>query len=205
MILLPQAITKYLTTNLDQPYTEWNASNNYANGARVFYKNYIYQCITDNNENVQPDLNTGKWLLVGVDNAYAGIDLQSSTKTVIDDDLTQIDLEFSAVGYDYLAFGGILGGVLTVTEYDSGNNQIAQELYDIGGVRINANNWYDYYFAGIPETGASDFPVDILVDQIQTTTAKIKVELTSNGKRRVLYLVNGFGKRVRDRRYRVWR
>ena len=111
MILLPQAITKYLTTNLDQPYTEWNASNNYANGARVFYKNYIYQCITDNNENVQPDLNTGKWLLVGVDNAYAGIDLQSSTKTVIDDDLTQIDLEFSAVGYDYLAFGGILGAL----------------------------------------------------------------------------------------------
>ena len=94
---------------------------------------------------------------------------------------------------------------MTVTEYDSGNNQIAQELYDIGGVRINASNWYDYYFAGIPETGASDFPVDILVDQIQTTTAKIKVELdrTAKGECYISSMVSGKGYAIGDTEYGV--
>lgn len=133
MLILPQTITEYISTNLAQPYQLWNELTTYQADQAVLYKNYIYKCITNDNTGIEPSLNTGKWLLMGVDNAYAGIDLNSSTATQLDEGLTFIECTFSATGNDSLAFGRIYGTTLTVEQYDIGDVLLDSTDYPITG------------------------------------------------------------------------
>jgi len=133
MLILKQTITEYISTNLLQPYQVWDMATTYQADDYVIYENYIYKCIVNNNVEIQPDLNTGKWLLMGVDNAYAGIDLNSSTATQIDEALPFIECTFSATGSDSLAFGRIYGTTLTVEQYDVGDVLLDSTDYPITG------------------------------------------------------------------------
>lgn len=205
MILLPQEIENYISTNLDQPYNSWQAGTTYNANDMVIYKNLIYRSITNDNVGIYPNLNTGKWLLMAVDNAYASIDLHSDTATKIDDGLAFIFLTFSAVSFQYLAFGGVQGDLLTVVEKSSGGTILATNEYSIGTTRINANNWYDYYYLPIPDNNITGggLPVDILVDKINTNTATIEVTLTKStqGEAFIGSMCGGKGLEIGDTEY----
>lgn len=182
MLILPQSIKQFITTNLAQPFQVWNSATEYALDTAVVYDNHIYRTIVDKNLGVQPDLNTGKWLLYGVDNAFASIDLNSSTASVIDDNLEYIEYYFDAVNFTYLAFGSIKGSRLEIYEYNSEDVQVGYTDITIGTDRICAIHWYNYYYCGIPDGNAlgRGLAVDYLHDTIQGTTAKIRVRIWKN-------------------------
>ncbi len=207
MILLGQQITKYTNTNLAQPYNEWLEATEYALNTMVVYKNHIYRTIVDKNKGVQPDLNTGKWLLFGVDNAFAAIDLHSSTATTIDDGLTQIELTFPIANFTHLALGGVQGGAMTIEEKDASGTILKTKDYPIGISRTNARNWYDYYYLPIPDTSGagSGLPIDILLDAVLPITRNITLKLTRNAKGEAFIgsMVGGKGFDIGDAEYGV--
>ena len=205
MILLDQAIKRYITTNLAQPHSEWVRNTVYKLNDEVLYDNHIYRTVVDNNQGVQPDLNTGKWLLFGVDNAYASIDLHSKTKTVIDEGLPFIELNFTTEQFTHLAFGGVQGATLKVTEKDTKGVVIKTKDYTLGVSRIDAVNWYDYFYLPIPDTSGtgSGLPVDILLDAISPKVATITVKLMPNGKGEAFIssMIGGKGINLGDTEY----
>ncbi len=185
MIILEQKILQYISTNLEQPLPEWVEATSYDADVFVMYNNHKFMSIVNNNQGIDPELNTGKWLLMGVDNAYAAIDLHSSTKTVIDDGLTTIELSFDATDLKQIAFGEVEGGILTITEKDSGGGVVKTKDYTI-------------------ETG-STHPADIKVELLQATTALVEVTLTrnTNNKAFISSMVGGVGVTAGDTEYGV--
>jgi len=182
MLILEQKIEKYLNTNLAQPYQEWNASQTYQRNVSVLYKNYIYRNIVHDNLNVPPDINSGKWLLMGVDNAYAGIDLHSHTSTIKDDNLNEIQLSFACNSYDYIGFGAIRGSVLIIEEFDSSDNKIKETTHKIGSERTCAINWYNYFFCPIPDQSnlGRGEAIDFLYGEISPLSSKIQITIQEN-------------------------
>lgn len=182
MLLLKQEIERFLSTNLDQPYPVWANGTEYQAKQTVVYENHIYRSIVNNNIGVTPDLNTGKWLLFGVDNAFASIDLRSHTKSIIDDGLEYIEYVFEAVGFTYLGFSQIQGSLLEIWEYDSAGVEVKHTNHPIGQERVNAISWYTYFYNPIPDHGnlGKGKPVDFLYRNINTTTAKIKIRVHKN-------------------------
>ncbi|RLC84145.1 MAG: hypothetical protein DRI37_09395 [Chloroflexi bacterium] len=207
MLLLMQSVRRYISTNLNQPHLLWLKDTAYAINTTVVYENHIYRTIVDKNKGVQPDLNTGKWLLFGVDNAFAAIDLHSSTSTTIDDGLSEIELKFDATNFNHLAFGGVQGGVLTVEEHKADGTLIKTKDYPIGIARINAQNWYNYYYLPIPDTSGagSGLPIDVMIALIQPTTSTITVKLTRNSALEAFIgsMVGGKGLDIGDVEYGV--
>ena len=180
MLILTQQIKSYTNTNLDQPYLEWDASTSYDINISVVHKNHIYRNIVHDNVGVDPSLNTGKWLLFGVDNPYAAIDLHSGTATVMDDGLTEIELTFNAENFNHLVFGRIMGDTLTVEERDIHGTLLDTRHHDVIAPRVNAIDWYTYYYAGLPNVANPITPVDLFVSFINPRTHTITVHLTHN-------------------------
>lgn len=207
MLILKQKIENFIFTNLEQPFNRWNISNVYNLYDRVFYKNYIYMSVVDDNSGVKPSENTGKWLLMQVDNAYAAIDLHSSTKSVVDDAKHYIEYVFSVVGFDTIALGDVLGSSIEFIEYDSSMNVIKSKQVPIGATRICANNWYNYYYCGIPD--ASDVgkgkPIDYLYSEISGNASQIKIIIhtNSNGDASIGSLVGGKAEYVGDTQFGI--
>lgn len=211
MLLLKQNITRFLSTNLHQPYPAWDKNNTYPLNTTVLYKNYFYRTIVDNNQGVAPDLNTGKWLLMGVDNAYAAIDLQSHTSSTIDSDedknLPYIEYVFESISFDYLAFGGIRGTMLEIWEYDAKDKEVGHTQHAIGAERICANTWYKYFYCDIPDKNdlGKGKPIDYLHGNIHGNTVKIKVHIVKNsdGKASVGSMVGGASNDIGDTQFGV--
>jgi len=182
MLILEQKIEKYLSTNLAQPYQEWSSTQSYSRNVSVLHKNYIYRNIVHDNLGVDPSINSGKWLLMGVDNAYAGIDLHSHTETIKDDNLTHIELSFSSTGYDYIAFGSIRGSLLTIGEFDSSGLLIKETHHKIGSERTCAIDWYNYFFCSIPDQSnlGRGEAIDYLYGNISPTASSIKITIDEN-------------------------
>ena len=182
MLILEQKIKKFISTNLQQPYTEWNEATEYAWNTTIVYKNHIYRNIVKHNKGVQPDLNTGKWLLFGVDNAFAMLDLHSHTDTAMDKGLTSIDVEFSSAGYDYIGFGNVKGSLITITEFSANGTELKKTHNKIGNERTCAVTWHDYYYCGIPDKLdlGKGKAVDFLYGNVMPTTASIKVSIHEN-------------------------
>jgi len=177
MKVLTQEITGFVSTNLAQPLAEWVDTTAYSAGQEVVYKNHIYRSIVNDNTGVIPSLNTGKWLLFGVDNSYASIDLHSLTASVIDDGLTYIEFEFASIGFDTLAFKGLVGLSLDIYEYNSIGTQIA--LTNKSTVPT--------------ETPPAIQTVDLVFDTILAETEKIKIRLhkTAGGEASIDSMVGG--------------
>jgi len=182
MLILEQKIEKYLGTNLKQPYQAWSEAQSYPRNTMVLYKNYLYRNIVHNNKGVEPDLNSGKWLLMGVDNAYAGIDLHSHSETVIDEGLDYIDLIFATVEYDYIGFGNVKGKLLQITEYNSSGVKIKNKDVVIGADRKCADSWYNYFFCAIPSDAdlGRGQAIDYLYGTISHQASKVRVRLHKN-------------------------
>jgi len=186
MLLLKQQIIEFLSTNLEQPYAKWIETATYNAKDYVIYKNHLYQCIVNENINIKPDLNTGKWLLFGVDNAYASVDLRSHTKSELLTDadklLPYMEFVFSAVGFTYIGFSQVQGSMLEILEYDTAGNLLRTTTEAIGADRVCAINWYNYYFCEIPDDTAlgRGKPIDYLFTGILPTTAKIAVRVHKN-------------------------
>lgn len=125
MKVLTQEITAFISTNLAQPLSQWDSATTYAQNDEIIYKNHIYRSIVNDNLNINPGLNTGKWLLFGVDNSFAAIDLHSLTASTIDDLLNYIEYVFDATGFDTLVFRNLVGLSVDIYEYDSLDAQLA--------------------------------------------------------------------------------
>jgi hypothetical protein len=96
---------------------------------------------------------------------------------------------------------------LTVIEKDAAGVQIKSKDYPIGIARINAQNWYNYYFLPIPDTSGagSGLPIDQLIDLILPNTATITINLTRNGAGEAFIgsMVGGIGLSIGDTEYGV--
>jgi len=182
MLILEQKIKKFIRTNLQQPYAEWDKDTEYVWNTTIVYKNHIYRNIVKQNKGVQPDLNTGKWLLFGVDNAFAMLDLHSHTDTVMDKGLKRIEVTFSSAGYDYIGFGNVKGSLIEIQEYSSTNMRLKTTQHKIGNERTCATTWHDYYYCGIPDKLdlGKGKAVDFLYGHILPRTASIKVIIHQN-------------------------
>jgi len=127
MKVLTQQITGFLSTNLLDPHSEWSSVTTYSQSDFALKNNYHYMSVVDDNLNIDPEENTGKWLLWEVANKFAALDLQSKTEMICDATTISLgsvyDLAFSASvsGFDLLAFGAVKGDTLTIVEKDSGS------------------------------------------------------------------------------------
>ena len=182
MLILEQKIERFISTNMTQPYDEWDENTEYAWNTTVVYSNHIYRNIVKENKGVEPDLNTGKWLLFGVDNAFAMLDLHSHTDTIMDKGLPYIETVFTAVGFDYIGFGNVRGSTVDITEYASNGTEIRTKTHKIGNVRTCAITWHDYYYCGIPDQLdlGKGKAIDFLHGSISPDTAKIRVRINKN-------------------------
>lgn len=181
MLVLKQEINEYISTNLSQPRTEWTSVATYTANQEVTYKNHIYRSMVDGNTSVIPSLNTGKWLLFGVDNSFAAIDLHSLTASTIDDGLDFIEFEFDSVGFTLLAFRGVMGASIDLYEYDAIGTQIKYQNRSILPERLCSIDWYNYFYCDIQsdsvEIDTAVQAVDTIFDVILPRTAKIKVRI----------------------------
>ena len=179
MLILEQKITDFISTNLEQPYPIWDSTTEYPINTTVVYKNHVYRTIVDNNQSVQPDLNTGKWLLFGVDNAFASIDLNSSTSSIMDDGLDYIEFEFAVDRYNYLALSNIRGDAIEIWEYDELDVELAHIYHENELVRTCADTWFDYYYCGLPQENVPDcgYPFDYLHTPIHPLTKRMVVRI----------------------------
>ena len=183
MILLNQKITRLLASNLPSEASQWQKGTTYKRNDMVIYQNHIYRNIVNSNTNVQPDLNTGKWLSFGVDNAHACIDLRSHTATHLVKGVNSIELSIPATSIDTLAFGNVKGKILSITELDSSNKVIKVTNKQVGSERACSNNWYNYYFCKIPDRGGNmgvGKAMDVLHNNIDVNTARIDIVIGKN-------------------------
>jgi len=212
MTLVAQEITEFLSTNLKNPYPEWTKSTMYKALNKVRYHNYVYMSVTNDNRGVAPDLNSGKWLLMEVDNAYASIDLHSHTGTIGNKDTItnpaskEITYEFSGSGVTTLVLGGVKADEVIVEQY-RGANLLHTKNYPVAGVR-KVNSWYKYYFDPLPTSGTGNIFVDtrdIVIRNIlpNTDTIKVVVKFTSDGEAVVNAMVAGKGQYLGDTQYGV--
>lgn len=183
MKAIKQEITEFISTNLNQPRNEWSETTTYSASQEVTYLNHIYRSMVNGNLDVRPSLNTGKWLLFGVDNSFASIDLHSLTASTIDDGLDYIEYEFASVGFTMLAFRGIMGATLELFEYDSGGTLINSQTRSI-------------IPDGQPDSVEIDTTVqsvDVILDLIQPEVAKMKVRIhkRADGRASVDTMVGG--------------
>ena len=183
MLLLKNEITSFVSTNLAQPVAEWLPKNTYNAGDYAMKDHHEYLCITNHNKGIDPTLNTGRWLMMQVANASACIDVRSETYTHIDKGLNHIEITFDAIGFDTLAFEGVVGGVLTVIEKDSKGHQLKHKDYKAGAVRICSKDWWHYFYCPIPNANAvgSKEAMDILIEALDPKTSTITIKLTKNG------------------------
>lgn len=197
MRVLRQEITEYISTNLVQPRSEWSDTTTYTANQEVTYKNHIYRSMVDSNVGVNPSLNTGKWLLFGVDNSFAGIDLHSLTASQIDDGLDYIEFEFASVGFTMLAFRGVMGASIDLYEYDDVGTQINYTNRSILPERLCSINWYNYYYCPTQSDSIELNPnvqsIDTIFDVILPRTAKMKIRINkrADGRAKVDTMVGG--------------
>ena len=185
MLLLKQKITSYLTTNLIRPYPSWVEGSTYSAKERILFKNHIYQSIVDFNKGIDPSINSGKWLLMGVSNAYASIDTHSRTNSIANPDTIEnfngssnLKLSFSASGFDILVLRGIHGANLNIKEYDSQGALLLNTDHGIVTPRTCANTWYDYFYCGLPAGLALNHDI---VHKLHHSVASVSIEITELG------------------------
>lgn len=192
MLVLRQEINSFISTNLTQPRPEWSDASTYDYQDEVTYKNHVYRSMIDGNVNVNPALNTGKWLLWEVDNSFAAIDLHSLTNSYIDDGLTYIEYKFNADGFDTVVLRGVYGLTIDLLEYDSGD--VLLRTQNVSGIpeRTSSDSWYNYYFSSI-SSEADLFPMDMIFQTIQVTTSYIilRINKRSNGMAYISTLAGG--------------
>jgi len=184
MILLNQKIHNILWSNLPSLANQWSSKITYKRNQMVVFKNHIYRNIVNSNQNVKPNLNTGKWLSFGVDNVHACIDLRSHTQTEMPDGLDYIELKIEATDINTLAFGAVTGRMLTIIEKDGNNNQLNSTNIPIGHERTCSNNWYSYYYCPIPDQGNLSIgqSMDVVHSPVDPRTAVIEITIEKNGK-----------------------
>jgi len=212
MTLITQRITEFLSTNLKNPYPEWTATTAYKSLDRVRFKNYVYMSVVDSNTGVEPDINTGKWLLMEVDNAYASIDLHSHTGTIGNKDTVAnpldsfIKYEFSAGGVTTLVLGGVKADTVTVEQY-KGSTLLHTKTYSVSGVRA-VNSWYKYFYDPLPIANSGKVFTDardIVIRNILPHTNRIVVtaSFSADGEAVVNAMVAGKGFNLGDTQYGV--
>ena len=207
MIILKQGIRKLLDTNLKQPYAEWSDNVDYKLDAMIIHKNHIYRSIVPSSKGVDPSKNTGKWLLMGVDNAYAAIDLHSTTASYMDKGLDHIMYKFGVAGFDMLALGGVLGESVTIEQYNATNVKIKTDTHKTGYARTCADTWYKYFYCKVPDHANLGVTrgVDIIQDPIMPDAAYVIVNVKKNSKDQasVASMVGGSGVDIGDTQFGV--
>ncbi len=196
MIMVPQQISDYMSINVKMAYQRWSATTTYSAGSKVTYNYHEYMSVVDDNRDNTPSRDSGLWLLIGVSNHYACLDMQSSTWTTcnqysIIDYIDSYDMEiiFSGTLFDVIGLGGIVASTVVIYEYNLHWQLINETEYDVEEDRSCSDSWYDYYFCPITSTRKTDtilhrfFPA--------ASFLKILLKESRKGYSAVNYLVGG--------------
>lgn len=127
MQYVSQQLDTFLATTITEEFSEWDVATTYnvdtdtanlTDSSTVRYGNYYYRSVTDLNVGNNPVETLGvHWFLYKVSNPYAMLDLQSTTKTVVD--AGSIDATFSRGFSDTIVIGNYVGNSVTVELLDN--------------------------------------------------------------------------------------
>ena len=180
-VIKPTTITSgmLVSTTATETYSAWNAATAYILGDTVLRTTTerLYERIVAGTTATAPESDAANWLDIGPSNKWAMFDSSVSTQTTRASSLTVV----VKPGYvNSVAFFGLAGGTITVTERDSLAGAIvytATRTLD-GAVLLD---WYNYFFEPtdqLAEAVFSDVPPYIdghLTIEVTGTTSSIGV------------------------------
>jgi len=156
MKLVQQQISNFLTSNITEPFPEWDSTTTYTfeedstsltSDSVVRYGNYNYRSLTNDNLNFNPEdnLNTS-WVKWSVSNRYAMIDISSTTKTSIADD--DIVVEFLRGSIDLIGVGNLTASGIIIEHYNSADEIMPDATQNISfSVNEGVYDLWSYIYA----------------------------------------------------------
>lgn len=203
MVVVEQEITEYTSVNVIVEHPTWDIATTYNFDDIIFYEQYYYKCVTDNNTGLIPPDNSSSWLLWEISNSYAQIDLRATTSTIWNADTATNPLDnalisiFPNLSYNFVGLGGVLGSTVLIEVLDDLNNVIYTAGDDIY-FREDAD-WYGYYFG----TFNNDTEQGFIYNLPPTTGGSIRVTVSvdSSGTAAVDYMIAGYSQWVGDSLY----
>ena len=196
MVIVTQQIDKILETNVKYEFPYWLETSNYQPGETVLSEMYNYMSVIPDNRGYKPEIDSGRWMVTGVDNVYACIDLNSDTSTVcntdtaVDSNDLSLTMKISSTGFEFIGIGKIIARSVVVDEYDAGGALLKSTDYLLESVRTCSDSWYEYYFCPIPAQiiGVENILHPVLED---TIVVEITFLVGSAGFTAVGYIIGG--------------
>lgn len=156
MKLVQQQIQSFLSSNITEPFLEYNTATTYSfeedetaltNASVVRYSNYNYRSLINNNTNNNPEeTENTKWVKWSVSNRYAMIDVSSTSKTVIEND--DIVVEFLRGSIDLIGIGNMTASGVTIEHYDSIGTLISTATQTITfSINEDVYDLWDYMYS----------------------------------------------------------
>ncbi len=143
MRYVKQLITDYESTNITEPVSSWNELTAYTVGDLVLYGNYIWKnALTGNTGNI-PSIDGNYWVKWNVSNKYSLIDLNSTSYTVVNDDLV---CTFPLGNIDTLAIGYFTAASITIENLDALGNVLITQNYT-QSINEDVFDYYDYMYS----------------------------------------------------------
>ena len=145
MRYVKQEITDYESDNIEPLYLDWVATETYVKNAYVKDGSYFFKSVIDNNLNLKPsDHVPTYWIKWGVSNKFSMIDLQSSTKTVVEND--NLIAVFQLANIDTLAIGYYKATTLKIENIDDSGTALYTQTFT-QSTNSNVTDYYTYLYA----------------------------------------------------------
>jgi len=211
MLTLEQSINSYLSINVDSPYPSWDNTTSFAFATTVYFENYHYKSVIENNQGNTPSLSPLYWLKIESSNTYSAIDLKSKTKTICDSTTKtggnapyDLIMEFETSRYDAISLGNVRGTDIIIEVFETGDYVNAVEtITQKIETRYTVDSWFNYFYSPlIPDL--TEFERNFYF-RIKAVTGKIRVTITEGygAYSSVSYMLSGKTEYIADTLFNV--
>ena len=207
MKITTQSIDKIDNINVVRYYGYWQEDGVYQPGNVVLYDKYDYLCVVPDNVGNEPTIDSGRWMVLGVDNVYAAIDTNSATETICNKDTAldpndlNLKIDFSVAGFGFIGIGDITASSVTIYEYAANGTLISETDYLLQNVRDCSTDWYNYYYCPVP--GNAVYESRYILHMLNENTVSARTEFIAgiDGYTAVAYIISGVGEDIGESIY----